>query len=199
FLQFAPISFDASTFEIWAPLLNGARLVIVPPGKPSLEELGRAIQRHRVTTLWLTAALFRHMVEHCCDALKGVRQLLSGGEVLPVAAVRTALQELKATRLINCYGPTENTTFTCCQPIRDLPPGAASVPIGRPIANTTAYVLDRNLQPVPIGVPGELWTGGDGLAQCYLNQPELTAARFVPDPFSALPGARLYRTGDLVR
>jgi amino acid adenylation domain-containing protein len=199
FLQFAPISFDASTFEIWGCLLNGGRLVIFPPFRPSLEQLGRIIQQSRVTTLWLTAALFQHMVDNCCDLLKGVRQLLAGGDVLPVAAVCKVLQELKGTRLINGYGPTENTTFTCCHRITDLSPAATSIPIGRPIANTTVYVLDRNHQPVPIGVPGELWTGGDGLAQGYLNQPDLTAERFIADPFSDEPGARLYRSGDLVR
>jgi amino acid adenylation domain-containing protein len=199
FLQFAPISFDASTFELWGCLLNGARLVIFPPARPSLQQLGEAIEKHRVTILWLTAALFHHMVENCCDKLKGVRQLLAGGDVLPIGAVRKVLTELKGTRLINGYGPTENTTFTCCHAIAEAPEAATSVPIGRPIANTTAYILDRHLQPAPIGVPGELWTGGDGLATCYLHHPELTAERFRPDPFSGEPGARMYRTGDLVR
>jgi len=205
FLQFAPISFDASTFELWGCLLNGGRLVIFPPAKPSLQQLGEVIEKQHVTILWLTAALFHHMVENCCDKLKGVRQLLAGGDVLPIGTVREALMELKNTRLINGYGPTENTTFTCCHDIgawfKDQATAAAasSVPIGRPIANTTAYILDRHLQPVPIGVPGELWTGGDGLATCYLNHPEMTAECFRPDPFSSEPGARMYHTGDLVR
>jgi amino acid adenylation domain-containing protein len=199
FLQFAPISFDASTFEIWGSLLNGAKLVIFPPARPSLQQLGEIIEKEKITTLWLTAALFQHMIEHCCDKLQGVRQLLAGGDVLPIGAVRKALAELKNTRLINGYGPTENTTFTCCHTITEVPAGASSVPIGRPIANTTAYILDSNLRPVPIGVPGELWTGGDGLATGYLNHPELTAERFRPDPFSREIGARMYRTGDQAR
>ena len=198
-LQFAPISFDASTFEIWGALLNGGRLVIFPPHRSSLEQLGRAIEDYGITTLWLTAALFQHMVDQCLDSLRGVRQLLAGGDVLPLAAARRVLEELPACCLINGYGPTENTTFTCCHPVTELSQSCTSVPIGRPIANTTTYVLDNNLQPVPIGVPGELWTGGDGLARGYLNHPELTAERFLPDPFSGEPGARMYRTGDRVR
>jgi amino acid adenylation domain-containing protein len=198
-LQFAPISFDASTFEIWGALLNGGRLVIFPPNRPSLEQLGDAIRDHGITTLWLTAALFQHMVEQCLESLRGVRQLLAGGDVLSVAAARKVLQELPACRLINGYGPTENTTFTCCHSVTALSDGCSSIPIGRPVANTTAYVLDPELRPVPVGVPGALWTGGDGIALNYLNHPKLTAERFLPDPFSKQPGARMYHTGDRVR
>ncbi|MHB8519305.1 MAG: non-ribosomal peptide synthetase [Limisphaerales bacterium] len=199
FLQLAPVAFDASTLEIWGPLLNGARLVIFPPRAPSLAELGEVIQAHRVTTLWLTAGLFNQIVEERLDCLKNVRQLLVGGDVLSPAHVRRAIQNLPGCRLINGYGPTENTTFTCCHPIREVPAEHRSIPIGRPIANTQVYVLDAHRQPVPIGVPGELFTGGDGLARGYLNQPDLTAEKFIAHPFSHQPGARLYRTGDLVR
>ena len=199
FLQFAPISFDASTFEIWGCLLNGGRLVVAPPYTPSLEELGQWIERYQVTTLWLTAALFQRMVEDNLQSLRQVRQLLAGGEVLPVGPARKVLEKLKGCQLINGYGPTENTTFTCCYAVTDSSRLERSVPIGRPIANTQVYVLDRHMQPVPVGVPGELYVGGDGLAQGYLNQPELTAEKFVSNPFNAEPGARLYRTGDLVR
>ena len=199
FLQFAPIAFDASTLEIWGPLLNGARLVIFPPGPTSLAELGHVIDQKNVTTLWLTAGLFHQMVEEQLDQLQNVRQLLAGGDVLSVPHVIRALEQLPRTQLVNGYGPTENTTFTCCHRITAPPLAGRPVPIGRPIANTQAYILDAHLQPVPLGVPGELYTGGDGLARGYLNRPELTREKFVPHPFSPQSGARLYRTGDLAR
>ncbi|WP_141336920.1 non-ribosomal peptide synthetase, partial [Brevibacillus formosus] len=198
FLQASTVSFDAATFEIWGSLLNGAKLVLMPPDLPSLEELGQAIQTHKVTTLWLTAGLFTLMVDHHKEHLTGVRQLLVGGDVVSVPHVRKAL-EIEGLTVINGYGPTENTTFTCCYPVTELPETISSFPIGRPIKNTTVYVLDSNMQPVPIGVTGELYIGGDGLAQGYLHRPDLTEERFVPNPFSTDPQARLYRTGDLVR
>ncbi len=199
FLQFAPVAFDASTFEIWGALLNGARLVLFPTHAPTLAELGETIQRHGVTTLWLSAGLFQQVVEERCDCLKGVSQLLAGGDVLSPPHVRKVLEQFPGCRLINGYGPTENTTFTCCHPITEKAAGRRAIPIGRPIANTRVYVLDERMQPVPIGVPGELYAGGDGLAQGYLNRPELTAEKFVPDPFGDDPAARLYKTGDRVR
>ena len=198
FLQASTISFDASTFEIWGSLLNGARLVMLPAGAPSLKELGQAIKRHKVTTLWLTAGLFHLMVENHLDDLRGLRQLLAGGDVLSVPHVRKVFAELPNCRLINGYGPTENTTFTCCYPLKDISKVNGSVPIGFPISNTSVYVLDRQSNPVPIGIPGELYIGGDGLARGYLDRPELTEERFVRNPFSAHDD-RLYRTGDLVR
>ena len=194
--HFAPISFDASTFEIWGALLNGARLVVYPAELPSLKDLGDAIIRHGVTTLWLTAGLFHQMVEANLDSLRGVRQLLSGGDILSVSHVRRVLEQIPQTTLINGYGPTECTTFTCCYPMRGTLEPCTSVPIGRPISNTPIYILDTLLQPVPIGVPGELYVGGDGVAREYLNAPELTSERFIPNPFA--PG-RLYKTGDQVR
>ncbi|PYJ58723.1 MAG: non-ribosomal peptide synthetase [Verrucomicrobia bacterium] len=199
FLQFAPVAFDASTLEIWGPLLNGGRLVVFPPDAPSLTELGEVIQKHKITTLWLTAGLFHQIVEEQLDCLKEVRQLLAGGDVLSVPHVARALEKLGRTHLINGYGPTENTTFTCCHRISPPVPGDRSIPIGRPVANTQVYVLDRYLQPVPIGVAGELYVGGDGLARNYLNRPELTAEKFVPHPFTNEAGACLYRTGDRTR
>jgi amino acid adenylation domain-containing protein len=199
FLQLAPISFDASTFEIWGCLLNGARLVIFPPEAPSLAELGDTIQKNQVTTLWLTAGLFHQMVEEQLESLQGVRQLLAGGDVLSPSHVKKAVEALSGCQVINGYGPTENTTFTCCCSINAPVAADRSISVGRPIANTQVYVLDDTLQPVPIGVPGELYAGGAGLARGYLNRPELTAEKFIPNPFSAEPGARLYKTGDLVR
>jgi amino acid adenylation domain-containing protein len=199
FLQLAPLSFDASTFEVWGSLLNGARLVVMPAENPSLEELARALARHRVTTLWLTAGLFHQMVEAHADALRALSQLLAGGDVLSPSHVRRLLEGGGPPKLINGYGPTEGTTFTCCHVMTEAPPAGLPVPIGRPIANTRVYVLDARLRPVPVGTTGELYIGGDGLARGYLNRPGLTAASFIPDPFGGEPGARLYRTGDLAR
>jgi len=199
FLQLAPISFDASTFEIWGPLLNGGKLVVMPPAPPTLEEIGRAINQHGITTLWLTSSLFNAMVDERLPDLRPLRQLLAGGDVLSVPHVSKALRELESTRLINGYGPTESTTFACCHTIMPDEQLGGAIPIGQPIANTTAHILDASLQPVPIGVSGELFIGGDGLARGYWRQDELTAEKFIADPFSAEPDARLYRTGDLAR
>src|SRR5439155_10062331 len=164
----------------------------VPAGPLSLQELGRVIQEHGVTTLWLTAALFHQMVDEQIGCLQGVRQLLTGGETLSVSHVRRMLEMVGKNRLINGYGPTENTTFTCCHVMTAQSRIDQTVPIGRPISNTRVYVLDHHMQPVPIGVYGELCIGGDGLAREYLLQPELSAQKFVPDPFSGEAGARLY-------
>jgi aspartate racemase len=205
-LQFAPISFDASTLEIWGPLLNGGRLVVAPAHMPTLEELGHMIRRYQVTTLWLTAGLFHQMVEYHLGDLRSVRQLIAGGDVLSASHVRKVLRGLKkGCKLINGYGPTENTTFTTCYPMTGAAEVGATVSIGRPITSTQVYILDRHLNPAPIGVPGELYIGGDGLARGYLNRPELTAEKFIPNPFSSSvtgdrkTGSRLYRTGDLAR
>jgi amino acid adenylation domain-containing protein len=199
FLQLAPISFDASTFELWGSLLSGARLVVMPAGTASLEELGEALKRYQVTTLWLTAGLFHQMVEAQAESLRRVRQLLAGGDVLSVTAVRKYLDALGAGRLINGYGPTESTTFTCCYAMDASSEFGSGVPIGRPISNTQVYLLDDHLNPAPVGVVGEIYIGGDGLARGYFRQPELTAERFIPHPFSAEAGERLYRSGDLAR
>jgi amino acid adenylation domain-containing protein/non-ribosomal peptide synthase protein (TIGR01720 family) len=198
-LQSSAISFDTSTFEIWGALLNGGRLVLVPGRMPSLEDYGRALTRHGVTTAWLTSGLFQVMVEERLDDLRGVRQLLAGGDVVPVTQAARVRARFPECRLINGYGPTENTAFTCCYTIPAEGWGDGSIPIGVPIAHTSVYVLDSALNPAPDGVPGELWTGGAGLARGYLGRPALTAERFVPDPFASEPGARMYRTGDRVR
>jgi len=199
FLLFSPIAFDASTFELWSPLLNGGRLIVYPSQFAGLEELGMFLVHHGVTTLWLTAGLFHEMVESSIDNLRGVHQLLAGGDVLSLNLTKRVLKELPHCRLINGYGPTENTTFSTCFPMTESTQFGTSVPIGRPIANTQVYVLDPHLQPVPVGVPGELYLGGDGLARGYLNLPELTRERFVSHPFLPDSDARLYKTGDLVR
>ena len=194
FLQNAPVSFDAATFEIWGALLNGARLVLMPPGQTSLEALGRCIAAHGVSTLWLTASLFNLMIEEQPAALRGLRQLLVGGEALSVPHIHRARAALPGCRLINGYGPTEGTTFSCCHSITGTE-ASASIPIGGPIANTTAHVLDEHGEMLPIGIAGELYIGGDGMARGYLGQPALTAERFVERPGLG----RLYRTGDIAR
>jgi len=198
FLQFASLSFDASTFEIWGSLLNGALLVIAPPDTPSLVELGHILRTRQISVLWLTAGLFHQMVDNQITDLLSVRQVLAGGDVLNVVHVRTLLQQ-RLHRLINGYGPTENTTFTCCNPMDATTLIGSSVPIGRSITGTTVYILDKALKRAPIGAVGELYTGGKGLARGYLNHPDLTAECFVPHPFSKEPGSRLYRTGDQAR
>jgi amino acid adenylation domain-containing protein len=200
FLLLASTSFDATTFELWGPLLNGASCVVFPSQLESFEQLERVIRRHEVTCLWLTAGLFNQIINARPSVLQTVKHVLTGGEALSVPHVKKAMEQLPSLQLTNGYGPTESTTFACCYAIR---PGETfsrgSVPIGRPIANTTCYLLDAHLQPVPVGVAGELHLGGDGLALGYLNRPELTAEKFIPNPFSDQPGARLYKTGDLCR
>ncbi|MFL6129416.1 MAG: amino acid adenylation domain-containing protein [Mycobacteriales bacterium] len=196
-LQLAPVAFDASTLELWATLLGGARLAVPPAGPLGPAELSAVLREHEVSTLWLTAGLFHELVAADAGALSGVRQLLAGGDVLAPDAVRAALRARGNRPLVNGYGPTENTTFTCCQVLTDPAEVGSRVPIGRPIQQTTAYVLDDRLQPVPVGAPGELYTGGAGLARGYAGRPDLTAERFVADPYGS--GGRLYRTGDRVR
>ncbi|ACK50217.1 amino acid adenylation domain protein [Methylocella silvestris BL2] len=198
-LQFAPLAFDASTFEIWNALLNGAAIAIVAENHPSFAELGAAIKDYGVTAAWLTASLFHAIVDRQIEILKPLRLLLAGGDVLSPRHVRRALDALPDCRLVNGYGPTENTTFTCCYEIpRDIAPDAA-IPIGRPIDHTDVYVLGPDLSRAGAGEEGELFAGGEGVALGYLNRPQLTAEKFLADPFCGEPGRLMYRTGDLVR
>ncbi|MEJ8854585.1 amino acid adenylation domain-containing protein [Variovorax robiniae] len=198
-LHAAPLGFDASTLEIWGPLLNGGCCVVHDEDMPTGAGLARTIGQHGVKTAWLTAALFNAVVDDNPAHLSGLRQLLAGGEALSVAHVRRAMAALPGLTLINGYGPTECTTFAATHRIpHDLPADARSVPIGKPITDTTLHVLSPTLGLLPAGFVGELCIGGRGLARGYLQRPELTAERFVPDPFGA-PGERLYRTGDQAR
>ena len=198
--QVSNVSFDAATFEIWGALLNGARLagiakdVLLSPADFALE-----LEHLGITAMFLTAALFNQVARECPHAFRTLRDLLVGGEALDPKWIRRVLESHPPERLWNGYGPTETTTFAVCHLIRGVAAGSASIPIGRPIANTLAYVLDRHGQAVPVGVCGELYIGGPGVARGYWRRPELTRARFVADGLSGEPDATLYRTGDLVR
>src|SRR6185369_16362847 len=183
-LQYAPVSFDASTLEIWAPLLNGGRLVLFPGRTGSLDELARVVETHGVTSAWLTACLFHEMVDGCLAGLRPLSQLLAGGDVVSAVHARRVLEAHPGLTLIDGYGPTEGTTFTCCHRMTEARQvGGDGIALGRPIGNAQVRVLDERLAPVPVGVWGELYAGGDGLARGYLGRPELTAERFVPDAF----------------
>jgi amino acid adenylation domain-containing protein len=199
FLMVAPVTFDASTLEIWTPLANGSRLVIAPPNTLSLEEMATIIEQSGITMLFVTSGLFHQLVETQLPRLQGLRYLMTGGDIVSPHHARLVAQGLPGCVLIHAYGPTENTTLTTCHRIESDPGQVSHLPLGKPISNTTVFILDEQMQPVPVGVPGELYTGGIGLARGYLRRPELTAERFLPDPFASEPGQRLYRTGDRVR
>jgi amino acid adenylation domain-containing protein len=195
-LQTGAIGFDASTFEIWGALLNGGVLCLEESDRLlDAGELARLMSDHRITTMWLTAPLFNRLVDQDCSVFAPLDELLVGGDALSVAHVSRALEASPGLRLVNGYGPTENTTFSTTHAVGG--PGPGPIPIGRPIANSTAYLLGPDDQLVPVGAVGELCVGGDGLARGYLNRPELTARAFIPSPFD--PTQRLYRTGDLAR
>lgn len=196
----ASIAFDAATFEIWGALLRGGTCVLFPGSIPTLDEMERTICRHRVDTLFLTTAFFNSVVDENPAMLSGVRQLLFGGEAHSLSHVSRALEALPDTSVIHVYGPTETTTFATFHRIsRKQGKQSGGIPIGRPIGNTTVYLVDAWGRLVPPGVSGEILIGGAGVADGYLNQPELTAERFVPDRYSGSTGARLYRTGDWAR
>ncbi|AVZ77917.1 non-ribosomal peptide synthetase (plasmid) [Streptomyces lunaelactis] len=197
--QGADATFDAATFEIWAPLVAGAGLVVID--KHTLLDpaaLIGALTRHRITTLFLTTAVFNQVVAADPSAFRTLRHLLFGGEAVNSSRVAQVLAAEPPQRLLHVYGPTETTTYATWHLVREADENAA-VPIGGPLANTTVYVLDEQLAPVPIGVVGELYIAGPGVARGYLNRPELTAERFLDNPLGEAPDDRLYRTGDLVR
>ena len=198
--QASNVAFDAATFEIWGALLNGARLVGIG-GDVTLspQQFAMCLHQQGITTLFLTTALFNQVARDEPTAFQSLRHLLFGGEAVDPQWVRQVLQHGPPQRLLHVYGPTENTTFSTWYLVREVPEGATRVPIGGPISATQVYVLDRHLQPAPVGVTGELHLGGEGLARGYLHRPELTAEKFVPDPFCQGGGGRLYKTGDLVR
>jgi amino acid adenylation domain-containing protein len=199
YLQISPLSFDACTLEIFGPLLNGGRVVLLPPGIPTPARVARTVREQDVDTLWLVAPLASLTIETQLADLAELRQFMMGGDVLSIPHVRMALQKLPHTQLVNGYGPTEVTAFSVSHKINFVDPAWPSVPIGRPMHNTTAYILDPTGDLAPIGVWGELCLGGPGVARGYYNRPDLNAERFTPDPFR--PGSRnqLYRTGDRCR
>jgi len=195
-LQAGPLAFDASTFEIWGALLNGGGVCLAPKEVLlDVTKLRQLIRRHGITTTFLTASLFNTLVDDDPEVFGGMKTVMVGGEKVSVRHVNRVRTVCPALMLINGYGPTENTTFTATYTFDELLTGDA--PIGRPIANTTVYILGERRQPVAVGVSGELCAGGDGLARGYLNDPALTVEKFIPHPFA--PGEQLYRTGDLAR
>nr|WP_246258815.1 amino acid adenylation domain-containing protein [Kroppenstedtia pulmonis] len=199
-LQLSNYAFDGSVFDIYSALLHGATLVLFPQEVVhNVEALAQRIQREEITVSFMTTALFNTLVDESLSCLTGMRKLLFGGERVSFKHVDKALEVLGEDRMIHVYGPTETTVFATHYAVDHRIRELGMVPIGRPIANTEVYVLDPNRQPVPIGVAGELYIGGDGLARSYLNRRELTEESFIPHPFSKQPGARLYRTGDRVK
>jgi amino acid adenylation domain-containing protein len=198
--QTSNICFDAATFEIWGALLSGACLVGIDKEVAlSPRDFASRLREEGITAVFLTTALFNRLVNDVPAVFAGVRHVMFGGEAADPQSVRRALGTGRPQRLLHVYGPTESTTFATWHEVKEVADDAPTVPIGRPIANTRTYVLDTALEPVPIGVAGELFIGGDGLAHGYVARPDLTSEKFVPDPFSGRPGDRLYRTGDLVR
>ncbi|UED87791.1 non-ribosomal peptide synthetase [Streptomyces profundus] len=196
-LRLSPLAFDASTLEVWGALLTGATLEVLPPGLPSPSDLGEFLTERGVTVAWLTAGLFRLVEEFAPDALGGLRQLLTGGDVVPHEHVARVLARHPGLVVTNGYGPTENTTFTTTHSVRSPAEVDGPLPIGRPVPGTRVYVLDERRRLVPPGGVGELYTGGEGLALGYLGDEAETARGF--GAVSPDVPERVYRTGDLVR
>ncbi|MEV6975754.1 amino acid adenylation domain-containing protein [Kitasatospora sp. NPDC093806] len=194
----SPHAFDAATYELWVPLLSGGQVVVAPAGELDAERIARLIAEHEVTALWLTAGLFRLLAEDAPQCLAGVREVMTGGDVVPAAAVRRVLAAHPGLRVVDGYGPTETTVFATRHPVTAGDELGSTVPIGRPLDNMRVQLLDAGLRQVPPGVPGELFIAGAGLARGYLGRPGATAERFLPDPLGE-PGSRMYRTGDLGR
>jgi len=193
-------AFDASTFEVWGALLNGASILIVPQ-KVVLQPdaFVRTLKENKITVLWITIGLFTQYLERLAEIFSQFRYVLTGGDVVDPEVIRRCLRGQRPQNLLAAYGPTECTTFSSTFRIESIDDSWTSIPIGKPIANTKVYILDRRHRPVPIGASGEIHIGGAGVALGYLNRPALTAERFLRDPFSGDPRARLYCSGDLGR
>jgi len=197
-LQLSNYAFDGSVFDIYGALLNGARLVLVDKETVvNMSRLPRLIEQEKVTVFFITTALFNTLADLNLECLKNIRKVLFGGEQVSVRHVRKAFEYLGPGKLLHVYGPTESTVYATYYEVNRLETDELSIPIGAPIANTGIYILDQERKLQPIGVPGELCIFGDGLAQGYLNRPELTDEKFVEDSFR--PGTKMYRTGDLAR
>ncbi|MCI3928030.1 non-ribosomal peptide synthase/polyketide synthase [Streptomyces sp. AN091965] len=190
-------AFDASTYELWIPLLRGGAIVVAPPGRLDATGLARIVAEHRVTALLVATGLFKVIAEELPDAFTGVREVWSGGDVMAPAAVEQVMAVCPGIAVVNAYGPTEATMAATTHRLTEPGQAGAAVPIGRPMDNARAYVLDGALKPVLPGVPGELYLAGEGLARGYLGRLPLTAERFVACPFGPA-GERMYRTGDVV-
>ncbi|MGW0537435.1 amino acid adenylation domain-containing protein, partial [Streptomyces sp. NPDC003032] len=197
-LLHSPVAFDAATFEVWAPLLNGGCVVVAPGGSVDAASLRRLAADGGLTALWLTAGLFRLLAQDAPDCFRGLAQVWTGGDVVPAQAVRRVLDACPGLTVVDGYGPTETTTFATSFALTDPAAVPGTIPIGRPLDDMRALVLDARLRPVPPGCPGELYLAGEGVARGYLGRPGDTAARFLADPLGP-PGARMYRTGDLAR
>ncbi|MBE8994142.1 non-ribosomal peptide synthetase [Microcystis aeruginosa] len=197
--QAANIAFDAATFEIWGALLNGAKVIIIPKSillSPS--EFAASIQSQEVSVLFLTTALFNQLAALVPETFSSLRYLLFGGEAVDPKWVQEVLDKGSPQKLLHVYGPTENTTFSSWYLVEKSPETAITIPIGKPISNTRIYILDQYLQPVPVGIPGELCISGIGLAIAYLNRPDLTAEKFIEvNLFGKIE--RIYKTGDLAK
>ncbi|QKV91249.1 non-ribosomal peptide synthase/polyketide synthase [Streptomyces sp. NA02950] len=194
----SPVAFDAATYEVWVPLLRGGQVVVAPPGEMDAGVLRALVAEHRVTGVWLTAGLFRLLAQDAPDCFAGLREVWTGGDVVPAASVRRVLAACPGLTVVDGYGPTETTTFATSFAMAGAAGVPETVPIGRPLDHTRVYVLDARLRIVPPGVVGELFVAGEGVARGYLGQPGPTAASFVADPYGP-PGERMYRTGDLAR
>lgn len=195
--QVASISFDPFNFDLWCTLGGGAEIVVLPAIPELMSgDIERELRRRRITAMLMPAVAINHLVSQNRDALSPLRVLHSGGDVLLPSACRDLLAGSFSGRLFNLYGPAETTTACTAYEVTDMPRDADSVPIGRAYVGFHLYVLDENRQPVPDGTPGELYVGGAGVSRGYLNRPELTAARFLPDPFAG--EGRMYATGDRV-
>ncbi|MFE1785924.1 amino acid adenylation domain-containing protein, partial [Streptomyces sp. NPDC059506] len=198
-LMHSPHAFDASTYEVWTPLLSGGTVVVAPPGDLSADLVrGCSAGEHGITAMFLTTALFDLLSQQDPECFAGLREVWTGGEAARPASFARVREHCPDTEVVHVYGPTETTTFATCTPIGLDEALAEEVPIGRPMDNTRALVLDAFLRPAPTGVPGELYVSGEGVARGYENRPGPTAERFVADPFGP-PGSRMYRTGDVVR
>ncbi|MFJ7254133.1 AMP-binding protein [Streptomyces sp. NPDC098085] len=198
FLQCSPVSGDAFELEVFGPLLHGGTCVLQPGQRPDPHQIDELVEAHGVTSLQMTASLYRHMVNEHPAVFARVRETMTVGEPASPAPCAQLPTGHRAMRLVRGYGLVESAGITAVSAVRPRDAAAGPVPIGTPVAGKRAYVLDGALEPVPPGAPGELYVAGQGLAYGYLNRPALTAERFVADPYGP-PGCRMYRTGDLAR
>jgi amino acid adenylation domain-containing protein len=198
FLQLTSLSFDPSGLEIYGSLLNGGRAAIISMNQPSLKLIAETIRDHRVTILNSNPDLVNLLMDDYSEEIKGLTQVISGGDILPVWLARKFQSKLPNSQFINVYGPTENSVITTTYAIKPIT-DEVSISIGRPIANDAVYILDKHLQPVPVGVVGELYLAGDGVARGYLNNEALSSEKFIPNPYSDVPDSMMYKTGDLAR